>query len=260
VNNKNGNTPLAIEAKDLVIELGGVRVLESISFGIKRGSLIGVVGPNGAGKSTLFTTIAGLISPQQGKVLVHGLPPQRVRGRLAYVPQREQVNWRFPLTVWDVVMLGRSSRLGVLRRPGRADRETVVACLEKVGLLNERSALVSKLSGGQRQRVFVARALALEADVLLLDEAFSGVDVGSQEGLVEVLRALRHDGKTILTATHDLTNLARRFDEVLCINRHICAFGPPSRVFTPAVLEELYGAHGILYSNPSTAQAHGHDN
>jgi ABC-type Mn2+/Zn2+ transport system ATPase subunit len=258
MNTQNGNSPLAIEAKDLVVELGGVRVLESVSFGVRQGVLMGVVGPNGAGKSTLFNAVAGLILPQQGQVLIHGLPPQKVRGRLAYVPQREQVNWRFPLTVWDVVMLGRSSRIGIARRPGRADRELAAASLEKVGLTDKRSALVSRLSGGQRQRVFVARALAQEADVLLLDEAFSGVDVGSQEGLVEVLRVLRDEGKTILTATHDLTNLARRFDEVLCINRHICAFGPPSQVFTPSVLEELYGAHGMLYSNPVVGQARGH--
>jgi len=258
VNSQNGSKPLAVEARDLVVELGGVRVLESVSFGVKQGVLMGVVGPNGAGKSTLFNTIAGLVAPQHGQVLIHGHAPQRVRGPLAYVPQREQVNWRFPLTVWDVVLLGRCCKIGVVRRPGRADRELAIVCLEKVGLLDKRLALVSQLSGGQRQRVFVARALAQEADVLLLDEAFSGIDVGSQEGLVEVLRTLRDEGKTILTATHDLTNLARRFDEVLCINRHICACGPPSQVFTPAVLEELYGAHGMLYTNPSVEQGHGH--
>jgi ABC-type Mn2+/Zn2+ transport system ATPase subunit len=166
---------------------------------------------------------------------------------LAYVPQRERVNWRFPLSVGEVVMLGRSQRIGLFRRPGLRDRKAVENSLRRVGLWDQRSALVAELSGGQRQRVFVARALAQEAEIILLDEAFSGVDVGSQEGLVSVLRELRDEGKVVLIATHDLTNLAQRFDEVLCLNHHVCAFGPPETAFTAEVLEELYGAHGVEF-------------
>jgi ABC-type Mn2+/Zn2+ transport system ATPase subunit len=241
------NAVPALAVEDLSVEFDRTPVLEHVSFAAERGELLGVVGPNGGGKSTLFNSIVGLVPVQQGRILVYGQPPNQARGVLAYVPQREQINWRFPLTAWDVVMLGRSRKIGWLRKPGRRDREYVEQCLERVGMIHRRSSLVSELSGGQRQRVFVARALAQEADILLLDEAFSGVDVASQEGLVTVLRGLRNEGKTIIMATHDLTNLSDRFDEVLCLNRHVCAHGHPDEAFTPEVLHELYGAHGVVF-------------
>jgi len=248
------STPsLAVDA--VTVERGGFRVLDSVSFSVGPGTLMGVVGPNGAGKTTLFNAIAGILPFGSGRVLVMGRSMRKARGSLAYVPQRERVNWRFPLTVSDVVMLGRSAGIGWFRRPGSEDKAAVKLCLDRVGMWDQRSALVAELSGGQRQRVFVARALAQEADILLLDEAFSGVDVGSQEGLVDVLRSLRDEGKIILMATHDLTSLARRFDEVLCLNHHVCAFGPPETAFTPAVLEELYGAHGVEFAGRDTTES-----
>ena len=227
----------------VTVELDGHRALSNVTFDVDAGTLMGVVGPNGAGKSTLFNAIAGLLPVRQGEVNLHRV--DLGRGALAYVPQRESVNWRFPVSVMDVVMMGRCCRLGWFRRPGRKDRELVKACLGRVGLWDHRSALMTELSGGQRQRVFVARALAQEASVLLLDEAFSGVDAGAQERLVEVLQTLRDEGRIVLLATHDLTNLAGRFDQVLCLNRHVCACGPPDQVFTSEVMEELYGAHGV---------------
>ena len=229
--------------QDVTVELDGHMALSNVTFDVDAGTLMGVVGPNGAGKSTLFNAIAGLLPVRQGKVTLHRV--DQGGGALAYVPQRESVNWRFPVTVMDVVMMGRCCRLGWFRRPGKKDRELVNACLGRVGLWDHRSALMTELSGGERQRVFVARALAQEASVILLDEAFSGVDVGAQEGLVEVLRTLRDEGRIVLLATHDLTNLAGRFDQVLCLNRHVCACGPPDQVFTSEVMEELYGAHGL---------------
>ena len=229
--------------EDVTVELGGHMALNSVTFEVDPGTLMGVVGPNGAGKSTLFNAIAGLLPVRQGKVTLNSV--DQGRGALAYVPQRESVNWRFPVTVMDVVMMGRCCRLGWFRRPGKRDRELVKACLGRVGLWDHRSALMTELSGGQRQRVFVARALAQEASVLLLDEAFSGVDAGAQEGLVEVLQTLRDEGRIVLLATHDLTNLAGRFDQVLCLNRNVCACGPPDQVFTSQVMEQLYGAHGL---------------
>ena len=216
---------------------------------IDHGLMVGVVGPNGAGKTTLFNAILGLIPPAYGSIRIHGLPFSEMRGELAYVPQQERVNWRFPLTASDVVMLGRQRKIGWLRRPSNEDRQIVSSCLERVGLSERGLDLVTNLSGGQRQRLFIARALAQEAHTLLLDEAFSGVDVASQEGLVEILRSLTNEGKTVLMATHDLTNLAKRFDLVLCLNQHVCALGPPSEAFTPDVLEELYGAHGMSLIN-----------
>ena len=242
--NKDPNPHRAsMSLRDVTVELGGHMALSNVTFDVGAGTLMGVVGPNGAGKSTLFNAIAGLLPVRQGKVTLHSV--DQGRGALAYVPQRESVNWRFPVTVMDVVMMGRCCRLGWFRRPGKRDRELVNACLGRVGLLDHRSALMTELSGGQRQRVFVARALAQEASVLLLDEAFSGVDAGALEGLVEVLQTLRDEGRIVLLATHDLTNLAGRFDQVLCLNRNVCACGPPDQVFTSEVMEQLYGAHGL---------------
>ena len=250
---RDGAEGAVLQVENVNVERGGVRVLSDVSFSVDPGTLVGVVGPNGAGKTTLFNAIVGVTPMSSGRILIKGASVGESRGVLAYVPQSERVNWRFPLTAWDVVMLGRAREIGWLRRPGRQDREVVRSSLERVGMWEHRSDMVSELSGGERQRVFVARALAQEADIFLLDEAFSGVDVGSQEGLVEVLRSLSQEGRTVIIATHDLTNLARRFDQVLCINRHVCAWGPPQTAFTPAVLEELYGAHGVVF-----AQGHEH--
>ena len=233
----------SMSLQDVTVELDGHMALSNVTFDVDAGTLMGVVGPNGAGKSTLFNAIAGLLPVRQGKVTLHRV--DQGGGALAYVPQRESVNWRFPVTVMDVVMMGRCCRLGWFRRPGKKDRELVNACLGRVGLWDHRSALMTELSGGERQRVFVARALAQEASVILLDEAFSGIDVVTQEGLVEILRTLRDEGRIVLLATHDLTNLAGRFDQVLCLNRHVCACGPPDQVFTSEVMEQLYGAHGL---------------
>lgn len=224
------------------VEVGGHLALSDITFNVKAGTLMGVVGPNGAGKSTLFNAIAGLLPVRQGKVNLHHA--EQESGGLAYVPQRESVNWRIPVTVMDVVMMGRCCRMGWFQRPGKRDRQIVKACLGRVGLWDKRSALMTELSGGQRQRVFVGRALAQEASVLLLDEAFSGADVAAQETLIGILRILRDEGRIILLATHDLTNLAGRFDQVLCLNRHVCACGPPDQVFTSEVMEQMYGAPG----------------
>ena len=227
----------------VTVEFGGYRALSNITFDVDAGTLMGVVGPNGVGKSTLFSAIAGLLPVRQGTVTLHRAGQES--GALAYVPQQESVNWRLPVTAMDVVMMGRCCRLGWFQRPGKRDREIVNACLGRVGLWDHRSALMTELSGGQRQRVFIGRALAQEASVLLLDEAFSGVDAGAQEAMVGVLRTLRDEGRIILLATHDLTNLAGRFDQVLCLNRHVCACGPPGQVFTSEVMEQLYGAHGV---------------
>ena len=237
----------SMSLQDVTVELGGHMALSNVTFDVSAGTLMGVVGPNGAGKSTLFNAIAGLLPVRQGKVTMTRVDQRR--GALAYVPQRESVNWRFPVTVQEVVMMGRCCKLGWFRRPGRKDREFVKACLGRVGLGDHHSTLMTELSGGQKQRVFVARALAQEASVLLLDEAFSGIDVGAQEDLIEVLRTLRDEGRIVLLATHDLTNLASRFDEVLCLNRHVCACGPPGRVFTSQVMEELYGPHGVQFAH-----------
>ena len=235
-----------ITVEDVTVERDGYRALFDVTFDVRQGSLVGVVGPNGAGKSTLFDAVAGILPIAQGTVDLHGAEARN--GALAYVPQRDNINWRFPATVLDVVMMGRHCHVGLLRNPGRRDRDMAQSSLERVGLWDRRSSMMNELSGGQRQRVFIARAVAQEATIVLLDEAFSGVDVGAQEGIVQVLQTLRDEGKIVLLATHDLTSLAEGFDQVLCINRHVCAFGPPAQAFTPEVLEELYGSHGIDFA------------
>ena len=235
-----------ISVENVTVVRGGHTALTDISFSVGGGTLMGVLGPNGAGKSSLFGAIAGTLPLARGKVTLHGLAA--LDSGLAYVPQRDSINWMFPATVTDVVMMGRSWNIGWLRQPGKEDKEMVRLCLERVNLWEHRNDSVTELSSGQRQRVFIARALAQEATIILLDEAFSGVDVGAQEGIVEVLRSLRDEGKIVLLATHDLTNLAERFDCVLCINCHVCACGPPEEAFTPEVLQELYGSHGIEFT------------
>ncbi len=235
-----------ITVEDLAVERGEHVALTGITFTVGPGTLMGILGPNGAGKSTLFEAIAGLLPVAQGSLTVQGT---KRKGALAYVPQRDSINWRFPATIHDVVMMGRSNNIGWISRPSKRDKAIVRECLERVNLWDERSALVTRLSGGQRQRVFIARALAQEASIILMDEAFSGVDVAAQEDIIMVLQSLRDEGKIVIISTHDLTNIAERFDRILCINHHMCAYGPPDEAFTPEVLEQLYGSHGLEFSH-----------
>lgn len=238
--------PSAIKIEEVSVTIGETKVLDRISFIIEHGLMVALVGPNGAGKSTLFKAILGLTPVDSGIIEIHGSSFSKVAGELAYIPQDEDVNWSFPITAWDVVMLGRQRKIGLFKKPGQTDRDIVESCLRRVALYSRKDALINELSGGQRQRIFIARALAQEAHTLLLDEAFSGVDVASQEGLMDMLKSLRDEGKTIFISTHDLNNMSERFDLVCCLNKHICAFGPPSQAFTPEVVEELYGSHAHL--------------
>ena len=242
---KTVNDP-GISMEDVTVVRGGHTALTGVTFSVGPGTLMGVLGPNGAGKSTLFEAIVGLLPLNKGTVKLHGSANEN--GGVAYVPQRDKINWQFPATVQDVVTMGRGWNVGWFRQPGRRDREMVRDCLDRVDLWDKRKSLVTELSGGQRQRVFIARALAQEASIILLDEAFSGVDVGAQEGIIGVLQTLRDEGRVVLLATHDLTNMAQRFDQILCINHHVCAQGRPDVAFTPEVLEELYGSHGIEFA------------
>ena len=193
------------------------------------------------GKSTLFETVAGLLPVARGSVELLGSAARP--GGVAYVSQRDNINWNFPATALDVVMMGRYQKIGWFRQPGERDREFARISLDRVGLWDYREALVTEMSGGQRQRVGIARALAQEASVILLDEAFSGIDVGAQEGIIEILQACVAADRIALVSTHDLTNMMERFDKLLCVNHGIRAYGAPGDVFTPDVLEDLYGSH-----------------
>lgn len=223
----------------------GEPVLRNVHFTVQRGSLVGILGPNGSGKSTLFRALLGLLPPWQGKILIEG-KPARPNPNIAYIPQRETIEWNFPVTVLDVTLMGRYPRLGLLRRPGKADRERALWALEQVGMVEWRNRLISELSGGQRQRVFLARALAQEPELFLLDEPVSGVDAPTQHFVFELLERLCHAGKTALVATHDLSCVAQRFDRVLLLNREVIAYGPPETVFTETLLHRTFQSHLLL--------------
>ena len=214
--------------------------LDHVSFEVERGEQIAVVGPNGAGKSTLFKLIVGIIKPNEGQVLLCGHTPDR-HTCIAYVPQRSQIDWSFPVTVEDVVMMGRVGRMGLLSRPHRRDWEHVRTSLERVGAQHLAQKQIGELSGGQQQRVFIARALAQEAETLLLDEPLTGLDAPSQQAIFEILASLRPDGVTVLVATHDLNLAAERFDRVMLLNKRIVAFDCGPVVLSTENLLAAYG-------------------
>lgn len=235
--------------------------LEEISLEIPAGSLVAIFGPNGGGKTTLLKLIAGLLEPWSGTVEVLGAPAGREARRIAYVPQAELVDWSFPVSVWDVVMMGRFPRLGVGRRPAAADREAVTDALERVGMADRRSSQIGALSGGQRRRAFLARAIAAEPDLYLLDEPVTGVDVTTQEDLMALLAAETGHGRTAVATTHDLAAAAEHFTTVVALNRRLIAIGSSSLVLDPEVLAATYGGHLLVLGNRAVVldDAHHHD-
>lgn len=240
----------------------GERVaLEHVTVAVEPGSLLAVVGPNGAGKSTLLKLMAGLVRPWSGRIQILGAPAGREARRVAYVPQAELVDWAFPVTVEDVVMMGRFPRLGPVRRAGRDDRRAVVDALEQVQMGNHLRTQIGRLSGGQRRRVFLARALAAEPDLFLLDEPVTGIDATTQELLMDLLEAQARRGKTVVATTHDLACAAQRFQQVLAVNRTVVAFGPSNIVLDADVLARAYGGHLLILEGRTVVldDAHHHD-
>ena len=219
-----------------------VFALEDITFQAQRGERIAVVGPNGAGKSTLFKLVVGTLSPNRGQVRLYGHAPGE-HICIAYVPQRSQVDWSFPATVEDVVMMGRVGQIGLFRRPRRQDWDMVHASLARVNAAHLSHKQIGELSGGQQQRVFIARALAQEAELLLLDEPLTGLDAPSQDSIFTILDNLRPDGVTVLVATHDLNLAVERFDRVMLLNKELIAFGEGTAVLTTDNLLRAYGGH-----------------
>lgn len=213
--------------------------LEDITFHLHVSERVAVVGPNGAGKSTLFKVIAGVESPGGGRVQIYGSNPDG-HVCIGYVPQRSQVDWAFPVTVSDVVMMGRVARMGFLRWPRKNDWEHVRLALETVGMQDLAGRQIQQLSGGQQQRMFIARALAQEAELMLMDEPLSGLDLPAQEGILELLDELRQSGVTVMVATHDLDQAARYFDRLMLLNRRLVSFGSPEQVLNPENLRRAY--------------------
>lgn len=235
-----------LELRDITVRYGGRVALESVSLAVAHGAQVAVVGPNGAGKSTLFKAMVGLIPLSNGQMLIHGKPPADYRHPVAYVPQREEVDWRFPVTVFDVVAMGRYGRGRWLGRLGPRDHEVVWRSLERLGVPDLAQRPIGELSGGQQQRVFLARALAQEPHILLLDEPFTGVDVATKEAVLDLLSDLKGQSVTALVSTHDLDLAAGRFEQVVLLNRRLIAAGSPEAVFTEGNLQAAFGGQMMV--------------
>ena len=233
----------ALEVSELVVRYGDVTALDGVTFALGPGRVTGLVGMNGSGKSTLFKAVMGLVRPASGRVWVQGLTPEqaRRRGTVSYVPQTEDVDWTFPVSVRDVVMTGRYGHLGLTRRPRRADHDAVAAALERVDLTVLADRQIGALSGGQRKRAFVARGLAQEATVLLLDEPFAGVDKRSEATITTLLRELAAGGRTVLVSTHDLQSLDALCDDAVLLQRRVLLHAHPREVLLPHNLARAFG-------------------
>jgi manganese/iron transport system ATP-binding protein len=236
----------AIELSDIWAGYNGQAALEGVTLTIEEGCLAGLVGPNGSGKSTLLRVILGLHRPWRGKVRLFGQKIDGAHRLLGYMPQVELVDWNFPVSVFDVVMMGRYGRLGLLRRPSRRDREVVWRCLEQVKMADLAQRQIGELSGGQQRRVLIARTLTQEPRILLLDEPFAGLDAASQHDLLDLFNEVQAAGKTLVVATHDLTCVAGRFHHAVLLNRKIIAYGEPETVFTEEILNATFQTHLLL--------------
>ena len=230
-----------LEVDSLSVYYGSLLALNGISFSITCGHTLALMGPNGAGKSTLIKALAGLIRPDSGKILWNGCPLHDTPGEIAYLPQRSDVDWSFPITVHALVEMGRYPSLGLWKKFGRHDRDIVEKSLHVLGMESLADRQISELSGGQQQRAFLARALAQEAHVLLLDEPFTGLDAPASQSLGKLLDSLAAEGRLVIASHHDLNTAADIFDTILLMNRELAAFGPPKEVLTPARIRETYG-------------------
>ncbi|WP_166870211.1 metal ABC transporter ATP-binding protein [Salinibacterium sp. ZJ450] len=236
-----------IHVTGLAVRYGTVQALSDVDLALPSGRIIGLLGMNGSGKSSLFGALMGTVKPAAGRIRLFGQDPKKARaqGLVTYMPQSENVDWDFPLSVRDVVMTGRYGRLGLTRRPHPADKQAVAAALERVGLTELADRQIGELSGGQRKRVFVARAIAQEARLLLLDEPFAGVDKGSEATIIGLLRELRDEGRGILISTHDLAGVPELCDEVVLLKNRVLFQGPPDEALSPENLALVFGLEPV---------------
>ena len=239
MNQPESSTP-AIEVEDLTVSYGPVPALLDISLAIEEGKLVGIIGPNGSGKSTLMKSMLGFVKPDVGNVRVFGTDVSNVKGRVAYVPQRGAVDWDFPITVREVAAMGRYSYRRWWQDLTKNDYKLADEALEKVRMSDYRSRQIGQLSGGQQQRVFMARALAQNADILLLDEPFAGVDAATERAILDVLEDLKNDGKTVVVVHHDLATAAEYFDLLILLKQRLFGFGPPKMILNPKLLGDVY--------------------
>lgn len=230
----------SIDVSNLHVSYHGTEVLSDISFSFGGGKLIGIIGPNGAGKSTLMKAILGIIPRDKGTIDFSGRTIKQVQKKIAYVPQRSNIDWDFPITVEDTVLLGTYPGLGVFKRPGKEEKQFAEECLKQVKMEEFSKRQIGELSGGQQQRIFLARALAQKADLFFLDEPFVGIDVASEETIISILKVLRDAGKTVFVVHHDLATVEDYFDDLILINKVLLDSGPVEKVFKPDLMEKAY--------------------
>lgn len=247
----NKDIPIApaLEIHDLTVAFDKKPVLWNIDLTIPQGKLVGIIGPNGAGKSTLIKAVMGIVALSSGYVKVFDQDIDDVRSRISYVPQRESVDWDFPASVLDVVLMGRYARLGLFKRPRKADRDIAMDCLKKVGMEAFAHRQISQLSGGQQQRTFLARSLAQQADIYFMDEPFAGVDAATEKTIINLLRNMTQNQKTVMVVHHDLHSVSQYFDWVIMLNTRLVAFGPTETTFTQKNLHQTYGGKLTILSD-----------
>lgn len=234
-------TEPVIDIQNLTVSYHRKPAIRSINLKLRQHGIIGIIGPNGAGKSTLLKAILDLVPAEHGTVRVFGQPVDAVRKKISYVPQKEIIDWDFPVTVQDVVMMGRYAHLGPIERPSLRDREIVDAAIGKVSMNEYKNQQIGNLSGGQQQRVFLARALAQESEILLLDEPFVGVDAATEYAIIELMQTLNDEGKMVIVVNHDLGKVQEYFRYLIMINQWLIAYGPTREVFRPELLSRTYG-------------------
>lgn len=249
----SSSSPVSVHA--MTIAYHKKPVLWDVDYDAPSNKLVAIVGPNGAGKSTFIKACLGLVPKASGQVEFWGQPYRKARSRVGYVPQRESVDWDFPVSALDVVCMGRYRRIGWCKPVTRSHKQAALACLDQVGMREYASRQISQLSGGQQQRVFLARALAQEADLYFMDEPFAGVDAATERAIVAVLRQLKEQGKTVIVVHHDLQTVTEYFDEVILLNMRIVSAGPVSEVFNKNNLQKTYGGRLTLLSEAAEAVA-----
>ena len=252
------DVPPVLDISGLWAGYNHIVALENITLQVAQGEITGIVGPNGSGKSTLFKVILGLVKPWRGEVSVFGQSKLSQRASVGYMPQMELVDWDFPVTVDDVALMGRYGRMGLMRRPTKADRRASEESLERVGLAHLGKRLIGELSSGQRRRVLLARALADHPGLLLLDEPLAGLDATAQHQLLDLIRELRSEGTTVVLSTHDLSCVPGACHHAACLNRYLVAYGTPEQVFTEAILSETFGTHLLMVHLDGQAYAYQH--
>jgi len=247
------NMPLSIH--DMTVAYHRKPVLWDVDLDVPEGKLVGIIGPNGAGKSTLIKAILDLVPKASGRVLIYGKPYKSQRKLVGYVPQRESVDWDFPVNALDVVTMGRYGKIGWFKPISKAHKEAAMEALHRVGMASYAHRQISQLSGGQQQRVFLARALAQDAQIYFMDEPFAGVDAATEKAIVNILHDLRNSGRTVLVVHHDLQTVSQYFDHLVMLNMRIVASGPTSEVFTEQNLQHTYGGRLTLLDQAANAMA-----